>query len=338
MGYEHDYPIGCRIVNMIYDMNSSFGVLHADENFIHKSNLIGKFSDGSQLRSFIGTGNMYLYVQGKYGNNIDRVWFWKSNCKKNGYKETMHKIRNMICWEMAPAIFITSDSHESNFNYTVENNGKISDTIQRMYDFEFKKYISTNHIKVLDAPVIREGLILTKHPFLQNTYINLESMESAVFQEKIRFISEICQKLGAVYVKGHAMVTKESNFTCNGNIEVKPFFSGNAEVAENKKYIEEYSREDYFSGSATATDYKNICDIAKHYGLDKDSDIRNLIEQSNPANINRLKSRTIKFELSRETNQNFEISAEIPKINLNANYKQILDKKRTIMYELHVEF
>ena len=120
-------------------------------------------------------------------------------------------------------------------------------------------------IKLRNIDRIETGLILAKHPFLPDTYINIDSTETELFHLKMLCLSAITQYLGAKSISGHARVVEQKHRVCDakGNISYKGVkVLPSVNVEQNQRYESEYRLEDTFSGEYDMTSYKKAIEEA----------------------------------------------------------------------------
>lgn len=208
---------------------------------------------------------------------------------------------------------------------------------------ELTKLRDSNKIQFLNTDKFEAGQIFIKHPFLPDTYINIETSETTLFHIKMQCLSRIMQCLGATSVSGHAYVseTKQRNMDADGHISYKVVdATGSLSTSQNDKYESDYVLEDTFSGDFTEESYAEALNEAKKVGLYNDFDIKNLLEQRNPNKKNEMKSRKVKIEMTRELNKSLDaaFALQAEGFEMNGNYKQILQTQRNVMFELNIKF
>ena len=127
----------------------------------------------------------------------------------------------------------------------------------------------------------------------------------------------------------------------NGNISYKEL-KVNATILneQNQHYESEYYLEDSFGGKYSVSSYTQAIEKAAEFGLDKDDDIKHLIDQRNPENPRSIKSRRVSIEMSRELNSALDtaISLEAVGAELNGTYKEIIENQKRILFEFEVQF
>lgn len=103
------------------------------------------------------------------------------------------------------------------------------------------------------------GMILVKHPFIKNTYININSLEKESLYYKIKCLSTIAQYLGAKTISGYATIAEEQKriHSISGEVIYKAV-DGIIQIKtdEIQRYESKYSLEDTFSGELTSETYK----------------------------------------------------------------------------------
>ena len=186
-------------------------------------------------------------------------------------------------------------------------------------------------------------MILAKHPFFKNTYVNIDSLETEILHHKVVCLSSIAQFLGAKSISGHAIIAEEQKRcrSMTGNLTYK-VINGNVQgkIEENKKYESKYSLDDTFSGEFSQESYEHAKEEAAKFGLNDDIEILNLIDQRNPEHTTSIVSRKLTIELSREYNKSIDtaFSLSVPGIKLSAGYKGILESRKTIYFKMEIKF
>lgn len=202
-----------------------------------------------------------------------------------------------------------------------------------------------NHdgIEVKGSSNFSSGMILVKHPFLKNIYVTIDLLETEILHHKLLCLSTIAQYLGAKSISGHAVITEEQKRcrSISGDLTYEVVNANVRGKTENyHKYESEYSLDDAFTGEFTAESYEHAKNKAVDFGLDKDIEIKNLIDQRNPEHSISIASRKLTIELSREYNKVIDtaFSLCIPEIKLGAGYKSILESCKTILFEMDIKF
>lgn len=220
---------------------------------------------------------------------------------------------------------------------------KESDDIQKIPICNAKTFFNNEGIEVKGISNFSIGMILAKHPFLKNTYVNIDSLETEILHHKLVCLSSIAQFLGAKSISGHAIIAEEQKRcrSITGNLTYK-VINGNVQgkTEEHQKYESKYSLDDTFTGEFSQESYEHAKEEAEKFGLNDDIEIQNLIDQRNPEHSTSIVSRKLTIELSREYNKAIDtaFSLSVPGIKLNAGYKGILESRKTILFTMETKF
>ncbi len=225
---------------------------------------------------------------------------------------------------------------------TQELNKRIQD-IQLVSPNDLQTAIELDGIKLRNVNSIAEGLVLVKHPFLPNTYINIDSMEEDLLNLKLDCLSSIMQDLGATSLKGHANLIemKERTIDAKFRIEYKTIkIDPSVKKEQKEKYESSYIIEDSYNGEFNKESYIRAKEQAAKFGLDKDIAIQILMEQRNPDRPRKLMSRKRTIELTRELNKTLDIALplSISGIALAPSYNGLFSSCKTIKFEFDVQF
>lgn len=239
---------------------------------------------------------------------------------------------------------LTYSDREKDFsNYSKSKISIKDDAIQILPINYAEQYLNHDEIKLKGLSNLSIGMILAKHPFLKDTYVEIDSLEKEILHNKLSCLSLIAQYLGAKSISGHAVITEEQKRihdvsgevtyeVINGNIQGK--------TEEYQKYESKYSLDDTFTGEFTPESYEHAKVEAIKFGLNEELDIQNLIEQRNPEHTTSIVSRKLNIELSREYNKAIDaaFSLSVPGIKLGAGYKGILESRKTIYFKMEIKF
>ncbi len=208
---------------------------------------------------------------------------------------------------------------------------------------ELNSLANENKIQIVNSRRFSAGQVFIKHPFVPNTYMDVEESENTLFHIKMQCLSRIMQCLGASHISGHAYVseTKKREIDVNGKISYKVVdIEGTVNKTKDEKYESDYSLEDTFAGEFSKESYEEALSEAKRVGLYDDFDVKNLLEQRNPEKQNKMLGRKVKIELNRELNENLDSAFELQAagFTMNGTYNDILETERKVMFELQIEF
>lgn len=199
-------------------------------------------------------------------------------------------------------------------------------------------------IKVKDLSSFLEGTILAKHPFLPNTYVSIDAMEKEILFNKLICLSSIVQFLGAKSISGHAVIKSEQKRQrdSSGNIKLKNVkMSVQAKTDEAQKYETTYRLEDSFSGDFSLESYSKALNLAKEFGLNQNFYIQQLLSKRNPENSMHINSSKLSIEVSQELNNALDTAFSASAFvwgSLDAKYKEVLENRKTIFFEVDIRF
>lgn len=208
---------------------------------------------------------------------------------------------------------------------------------------ELNEIKEKNGITFKPVSFFEERQLFIRHPFIPNTFIDVNTTESEIFIEKINLLSRIVQLLGATEIAGEAIFINEEERFVNrkGNVSYHSISFGAEEKKELSDYYKEhYKQTDTFPPVANNIEkWKQAKEIAVKYGLDKDKVIEALIIQRHPDN-NPIKSRELTFDMTCEINRSFDLAFELiaHNISIKTIYKKIIKAKKSINYNLRVIF
>lgn len=220
---------------------------------------------------------------------------------------------------------------------------KESDDIQKIPICEAESFFKSEGIEVKGVSNFSIGMILAKHPFFKNTYVNIDSLETEILHHKLVCLSSIAQFLGAKSISGHAIIAEDQKRcrSITGNLTYK-VINGNIQgkTEEHQKYESKYSLDDTFTGEFIPESYEHAKEEAAKFGLNEEIEIQNLIDQRNPEHSTSISSRKLTIELSREYNKSIDtaFSLSVPGIKLSAGYKGILESRKTVLFNMEIKF
>ena len=198
-------------------------------------------------------------------------------------------------------------------------------------------------VHIINVNKFTSGQIFIKHPFMPDTYMDIETSEAELFHIKMQCLSRIMQCLGARWVSGHAYVSeiKQREMDSNGKLSYKVVdVNLGAKTEKNTHYESDYILEDSFSGEFSESSYLEALEEAKRVGLYNDFDIKNLLEQRNPQKENTMTGRKIKIEMTRELNESLDVafSLQMAGFGMSGAYKKLIETQKKVMFELDIRF
>lgn len=187
------------------------------------------------------------------------------------------------------------------------------------------------------------GNILIQHPFLPKAYIDLKTTEVQIFNQKMMCISEIVQNLGAKEINGHAIFRSEEKRTIRGDgqIDYKTVkASASVNSKKQKNYESQYKISNKFKGICSEESYNEALKKAENYGLINNSDVKNLINERSPRQINSLTNWNITIDLSNELNNSLDIAFHliISGVKLKSKIQTALESCKKITLDLKIDF
>ena len=235
-------------------------------------------------------------------------------------------------------IYVTTPERAINYKWEKKSN-KLSSDIQVVSIDDIKNFGRD----VIDA-VVRLDTILTKHPFTDK-YIGIDKLEEEITNDKLLTLGKIAFHLG---VREYETLygfedTQEAKMGADGQANYKFAEIGTKfNIQEKDVKTGKYWSQNTFEGNVLTEDsYAIAVERAKEFGLYYDDDVQFLLETRNPRYGNRLTSRRIKCELTRELNRSLDIAFNLKFasiFSLNANYNQVLIQRKKIVIETNFIF
>lgn len=242
-------------------------------------------------------------------------------------------------------VYITEEEQSINWKWEKGYN-KISRGMQIISENDFRTILDKDVYSVDCVEHIEVGTTFMKHPFLKNRYLDINNAECTLFKDKLNCMANISKHLGVTRFEAKAVFLEEGKreLDCSGEMKCKYVdISTKYKEQQDSNYSKTYSREENFSGNELTVDTHRIAlELAKVYGLDRDSDIDYLLKQRDPNHNNRLISQKIKLELSRELNTYLDCAFSLTVLggifSLSANFKEITSKKKRVILETSLIF
>lgn len=249
---------------------------------------------------------------------------------------------------------IQIEQDERSRNYRWERNaGFLDPNIQIVSIDAYNEFVKNGNQSL--PKVVKLGTVLVKHPFEEDSYIYLEELEQIVYRSKALHMADIAQLLGCTRFSYDVKIDsiEEASMGINGEISYVPYISGDTKYKNDQveKYkamlkIEDKNEVNDEYRNLTLEDkilsYKKACELAHKYKLDKDEDIKSLLDSRNPYIPYIKKSRIVCFELSREVNSLYScaFSLEVLKgvFSMQGNFENLVSKKKTIFVTFSFNF
>lgn len=240
---------------------------------------------------------------------------------------------------------IQIEQDERSRNYRWERNaGFLDQNIQVVSIDDYSKSIKNGEQCL--PKIVKPGTVLVKHPFEQDVYIFLDELEQTVYRSKALHMADIAQLLGSTSFSYDIKIDsiEKVSIGANGEITYAPYY---CDVKYKTDQVEKYKamlkiedtnevNPDYqnLTLENKVLSYNKACELAHKYGLDKDEDVKSLLESRNPNSLYIKKSRNVCFELSREVNAlcSCALSLNVLKgvFTMQGNFESQVSQKKTI--------
>lgn len=196
------------------------------------------------------------------------------------------------------------------------------------------------------SPTLATGCVLIKNPFRDHEYIDINESEEKIIREKIGAISKIAQQLGAKHIHGHVEYLSEQKLekTADGGIKYKAVELDSSYKKEQQDlYQQQFDLDRGFKKvDCTETTYAEANKLLKEYHLDKDTEVRDLVEMCKPEIQNELVHQTVRMSVSRELNVNKDFAATLtvmgPVFSIGATTHDSISTKKSVVFECEIDF
>ena len=199
---------------------------------------------------------------------------------------------------------------------------------------------------VLPSSHLTAGSVLIKNPFRDHEYFDINESEERIIREKIGAMSKIAQQLGANHISGHVEFLNEQKLekTASGEIKYK---AAELEMSYKKEqqdlYREQFVLDRGFKKvNCNDRTYAEAQRLLKEFHLDRDTEVRDLVEMCKPEIQNGLVHQTVRMSLSRELNVNKDFAASLtvmgPVFNVGATTHDSISTKKSIIFECEIDF
>ncbi len=180
---------------------------------------------------------------------------------------------------------------------------------------------------LIDQGLVNPGAILVQNPFDKNLYQDKpEAVEQFALDKHLHF-STLCGLLGAREVEiKHIRQKKgerETSVSVEGGIPVMGV-EGSGESKELESFRSQLTLKDEFEGSEP--DMEAATELLQRTGLSGDANMRGLLDIFQGQNI-RIKSRTLKLNLTTEVHRNLKVLANLKVPSYLASLEADYDRK-----------
>ena len=239
------------------------------------------------------------------------------------------------------SVLIAADEKADSYKF-YDNSEKLD---QRLKVLAFSDVQAYPNVQFIANQNLVPGMLFGKHPYLANTYIDLNIYEDTIFnytQLKMRQISFL---LGVKKVDFSVKVLQskksEKNLHIEGNSKEVDADLKIAKI-EEQKLTNLYSKSFEFEGEADKNTYDKAKQLAEESGLlNKIDDIDELIMYHDPSLPVSEKKRTIKIQIAKEYNSRLDIAATVDYLkifSIKTDYESKFHLYNEYVYEVTLEW
>lgn len=226
-----------------------------------------------------------------------------------------------------------------------ENANRLDENLQIVSIADMNEALSQGHYSFDLSGSLSVGMVLAKHPFLPNRYMDISKAQDVIFQDKLDCMFEIAKLLGVTFIKAKAAFKNEQKMEMSTDGELKykcVDISLQVQKEEIQTLAKRYEREERFSGEFTKDGYQKALEKAQQYGLGKDRDILYLLRQRNPDDPNSILEQSVKVEMTKELNTLLECAMSLnilPGVfSLKGHTRELISRRKTIVLESKLVF
>lgn len=226
-----------------------------------------------------------------------------------------------------------------------EKEKKLDESLQIVSITDMNRALSQGHYSFDLSGSLSVGMVLAKHPFLPDRYIDINKAQDVIFQDKLNCMFEIAKLLGVTFIEAKATFLEERKMEMSADGELKYKWVDmtlQAQREEQQKYAKRYEREERFSGEFTQEGYQKALEKAQKYGLVNDADIQYLLKQRNPDEPNSILQQSVKVEMTKELNTLLECAMSLDILpgvfSLKGHTKEVISSRKMIVLESKLVF
>lgn len=201
------------------------------------------------------------------------------------------------------------------------------------------------NVKFMANQSLAPGMLFGKHPYLGNTYVDLNIYEDEIFKYTQYNMRRIAFYLGVKKIEFSVKVLECKKSDKNLHIDGNGFkVEADVKIAETeeKKMASQYSKTYEFEGKADEETYAKAKQVAEESGLlNKVDDIKELINFHNPSLPVKEKKRKINMIITKEYNSRLDVAATVSYFNIlkvNADYNTKFQCYNEYAYEISLEW
>ena len=237
-------------------------------------------------------------------------------------------------------------TEERSINYRWEQNAnKLNQNLQIISIDDMNIALTQGQYSFDLSGTLSLDMVLAKHPFLPNKYIDINEAQDVIFEDKLNCMFEIARLLGVTSIEAKALFLEEKRMeiAIDGGLTYK-YVGTNLEINETERqaYAKRYERKEKFSGEFSTESYRKACAKAQQYGLLIDSGIQYLLKQRNPDEPNPILQQSVKIEMTKELNNLLECAMSLnilPNVfSLGGNTKELISSRKKVILESELFF
>lgn len=243
-------------------------------------------------------------------------------------------------YQLKDVLYIAPEERSINYKWEKDHN-KLSPNLA-VVSLDDIRNMENSGVEFKTASSLYEGMILAKHPYIANCYMDVNLAEDTLFIAKLNCIGKVAKLLGVKEFTAEAtfLEAKTGKLDIQGNAQYKVVNAGATyKKKEEEKYAKKYSRHERFSGKFTKKDYEEAKKLVSQYKLD---DLEYILAQRNPDDNNTLGDQKVHIELSKELNSIIECAFSLNTLKgvfaLNASTKETISTQKIVILETKLVF
>jgi len=233
------------------------------------------------------------------------------------------------------AVLIAADEKADSYKF-YDNSDKLDERLKVIAMSDLSDYGDVNFIS---NQTLAPGMMFGRHPYLPNTYVDLNTFEDDIFKYTQLKMREIAFLLGATNISFTVKVLEakksEKNLHVEGNAKGAEV-NIDAQKEEETKLKNKYSKSFEFTGQTDKDTYEKAKKFAEESGLMSVEDIEEMLMYHDPDLPSKELSREVTLEISKEFNSRLDIAATVDYLkifNVKADYEEKFKIYNEYVYE-----
>lgn len=238
------------------------------------------------------------------------------------------------------AVLIATDEKAYSYKF-YDNSDKLDEHLKVIAMSDLSDYGDVNFIS---NQTLAPGMMFGRHPYLPNTYVDLNTFEDDIFKYTQLKMREIAFLLGAKNISFTVKVLEakksEKNLHVEGNAKGAEV-NIDAQKEEETKLKNKYSKSFKFTGQTDKDSYEKAKKFAEESGLMSVEDIEEMLMYHDPDLPGKELSREVTLEISKEFNSRLDIAATVDYLkifNVKAGYEEKFKIYNEYVYEAKFEW